>query len=113
MSVGQRRNVGPMPPGGPSSDTLPEVYREIRVAEFGSELVLFDPLCMQVHLLGDLDAVVYDACSERVPTADLVMELRDVLGLGSEEAREAIEESTRRLEDLGLVGDGAPRSRPP
>jgi hypothetical protein len=107
-SVGERRLSTDA-----SDDLLPRRHDELEVAEFDGEFVVFDPRCMDVHLIGNLTAVVFDACDGRSRRSDLISDLVDVVGLDGAAAERAVTDSLDALAQRGLIAGTTPERRPP
>jgi hypothetical protein len=68
------------------ADVLPRRTDGLEVAEFGSELVVLDLRCRQVHLLDGATAVVFDACDGVTSATELQQEFVKVLSLDPDAA---------------------------
>jgi hypothetical protein len=96
------------------STELPEVRADLRVAEFATEYVVWDPMCQRVHLFDGLHAVVFDACRTRAAWSYLLDDLA-AAGIDAtsaqQEAHRAITVALDHLRGLSMFADGG--GRPP
>jgi PqqD family protein of HPr-rel-A system len=92
---------------------MPARNPAVEVAEFETELVVFDPRSDQVHLLEGLSAVVFDACDGESPPAALVADLVDVGGVDADQAQVLIARTLVELAVLGLLAGTEYEAPPP
>ena len=93
-------------------DVMPVRHRDVEVAEFDTEFVVFDPGCNDVHRLVGVTAVVFDACDGVTSAVELVGELVAVLEMPDDEARLLVEQAIDELTRVGAL-HGSEASNPP
>ncbi len=91
---------------------LPLRNPETLVAGFDDAYVVFDPRCGEVHLLGAMSAVVFDAC-DGSPRSELIEELTSELGIDELAAEAAVEKHLAEFERMGLLIETTAAERPP
>jgi len=96
-----------------SRDLLPRRHAELEVAEFDDEYVVFDSRCMDVHLIGGLTAVVFDACDGVSRRSALVDDLVQLLDLDRSSARRMVTDNIEALKLRGLLTGTTSQRRPP
>lgn len=82
-------------------EVMPARHEALEVAEFETELVVFDPRSDQVHLLEGFSAVVFDACDGESLPDGLVADVVEVGGVDVDQAKGAV---ARTLVELGVLG---------
>jgi len=95
----------PGPSAGPPKPRWRAGYPEILTIPLDDELVVFNPISWETHLLNAAGAQVFEALLERAMSLpELRLELEDMRAGVSEPVRdEQIETLLAELEDLGLV----------
>lgn len=94
-------------------DVLPARHAYLEVADFGTELVIYDPETHMAHLLRGLQALLFDACDGSTATESLVAEFVDA-GLGDrEQVLDGVRLAFIDLVDLALIADHEPPGGPP
>lgn len=66
----------------PLPASLPARRDDLEIAEFDTEVVVWDPVAKMVHHLQGLAAIVFDACDGATRSAELVDEIDDATGMG-------------------------------
>jgi hypothetical protein len=94
-------------------DLLPRRHGDIDVAGFDTAFVVFDPRCMQVHLIDGFGAVVFDACDGETPRKTLLDEVCDVTGWDRLKGEAEVEATLGQLMGLGLLEGTTSQGRPP
>ena len=92
---------------------LPRRNPDLEVSEFDGEFVVFDPRCMDVHLVSDVTAVVFDACDGTSSRTSLVDDLVELLDIDRSAADGMVSDSLVALERTGLLAGTASQLRPP
>ncbi len=95
-----------------SNDRLPLRNPDTLVAVFDDAYVVFDPRCGEVHLLGAMSAVVFDAC-DGTPRSVLVDEITSILGVDEAAAVDTIDHQLTEFGRTGLLLGTSPMRRPP
>ncbi len=95
-----------------TEDLLPLRNPDTLVAGFDDAYVIFDPRCSEVHLLGAMSAVVFDAC-DGSPRSELIEDITSVLGVDESVADAAIDQQLAEFERTGLLLGTTPEERPP
>lgn len=65
----------------PLPATLPVRRSDLEVAEFDTELVVWDPVAKMVHHLHGVAAILFDACDGLTPSSQLIGEIQEATGL--------------------------------
>lgn len=84
-------------------ESLPAPSDALEIAEFETELVVFDADHGEIHLLSDLAAIVFDACVARAARSELAAEITEALDLTAVHAEQRIEEALASLVAARLV----------
>ncbi len=92
---------------------LPRRHAEVDVAAFDMAYVVFDPRCMQVHLVDGFGAVVFDACDGDTTRSALLAEVCEVTGWDAPTAATEVDRALGQLITLGLLEGTAAQERPP
>jgi hypothetical protein len=98
---------------GVAPGLLPRRRGDVDVAGFDTAFVVFDPRCMQVHLIEGFGAVVFDACDGETQANTLLDEVCDVTGWDRPTADTEVEAALAQLVGLGLLEGTTPPERPP
>jgi PqqD family protein of HPr-rel-A system len=98
---------------GPVPDLLPRRHADVEIAAFDTSFVVFDPRCMQVHLIDGFGAVVFDACDGNTSREMLTAEVGDATGWDPSTAATEVDAMLAQLVDLGLLEGTTPQDRPP
>ncbi len=94
-------------------DVLPARHAHLEIAEFGTELVVYDPQVHMVHLLSGFQALLFDACDGSTATEALVAEFVEA-GVGDrEQVLDALRIAFIDLVTLALLVDHEPPDGPP
>lgn len=94
-------------------DVLPQRHAHLEIAEFGTELVVYDPQVHMVHLLSGFQALLFDACDGATATEVLVDEFVEA-GVGDrEQVLDALRIAFIDLVTLALLADHEPPDGPP
>lgn len=92
---------------------LPERKADLEIAEFATEFVVFEPRCSEVHQLGGLTAIVFDACDGSTTVDALAEEIAGALGIGVDEAAVHVDDSLVALARADLFVAESEADRPP
>lgn len=92
---------------------LPARNPDLEIAEFETEFVVFEPRCSEVHELGGLTAVVFDACDGATSIEALAAEIASALMIGVDEAHAHVADSLVALAAADLLATGSGDERPP
>lgn len=95
------------------AEVLPGRHPVLEIAEFDTELVVYDPRVHKVHHVKDLAALVLDACNGATTRAALVEELADGLGAAQAEVEEVVDSVLEALAGQGLLEGTKPPEDPP
>ena len=94
-------------------DVLPQRHAHLEIAEFGTELVVYDPHVHMVHFLSGFQALLFDACDGATATEALVDEFVEA-GVGDrEQVLDALRLAFIDLVTLALLADHEPPDGPP
>ncbi len=70
--------------------TLPARRAGLEIAEFDTELVVWDPTSKMVHHLEGIAAIVFDACDGSTRTAELLDEIADATEMSIDTVAEEV-----------------------
>lgn len=92
---------------------LPRRHPAVEVAEFETEIVVLEPRTEQVHLLGPLASLVFDACDGSTTVDELVAEIADWTSDDRASIEAAVATTLRELGGLGMLEGIEPAPPPP
>ncbi len=92
----------------------PQPIPGVEVRHFGNDLVAWAPAGARPELLQGVAAVVFQILDDKATVADLIKDIREVVGIGEEVVRTQLGEVLAHLKRAGLIAGvpGATTSAP-
>lgn len=84
-------------------ESLPATASALEIAEFDTELVVYDAEHGEIHLLSGLAAIVFDACSAGAARSELATEISEALHVSAAHAEHGIDEAIASLASARLI----------
>jgi len=81
----------------------PKQRSDISIRAVAGEMVVLDLGGKQIHQLNSTASFIWERCNGQRTVAEIAEELTGAFDLNHEAAREAVEATLRRLDELGLL----------